>query len=146
MVEVFLCMEAVNMAVHSINYTQASSFSTDKDWFRGELTRQEAEQTLTASGCDCFLVRRDKGELVLSLIHDNLVHHAKIEYGPGWYRLEGELQQTFSEVDDLVSHYRNNPITISEKLTIIIGLACPMKAIDKDEKGQYTLCHKLILC
>ena len=92
-------------------YNEGSIQCSDQEWFRGELTEEKAEQALTASGYDCFLIRQSEGALVLSLIQHGDYHHIKIEYGSGWYKLEGALHQTFSELEELVRHYCSNPIS-----------------------------------
>ena len=56
-------------------YCKGTLRESSKDWYRGELTREEAEQALKASGCDNFLIRQCQGVLVLSLIHDGEFHH-----------------------------------------------------------------------
>ena len=107
----------------SSDYAKGSLLGSDKDWYHGQLTRVEAEQALTASGCDCFLIREDGRTLVLSLIHHGQVHHINIKYGPGWYELEsGSAQYCFTELDELVSHYSSEPI--SEYLNLTLGVAC----------------------
>ena len=115
------------MAVASSSiYAKGSLLGSDKDWYHGQLTRVEAEQALTASGCDCFLIREDGRALVLSLIHHGQVHHVNIKYGPGWYELEsGSAQYSFTELDELVSHYSSEPI--SEHLKLTLGVACVAK-------------------
>ena len=104
-------------------YAKGSLLGSDKDWYHGQLTRVEAEQALTASGCDCFLIREDGRALVLSLIHHGQVHHVNIKYGPGWYELEsGSAQYSFTELDELVSLYSCEPI--SEHLKLTLGVPC----------------------
>ena len=112
------------MAVASSGvYAKGSPLGSDKDWYHGQLTRVEAEQALTASGCNCFLIREDGRALVLSLIHHGQVHHVNIKYGPGWYELEsGSAQYSFTELDELVSHYSSEPI--SEHLKLTLGVSC----------------------
>ena len=95
---------------------------SDKEWYHGELIRDEAEQALKASGCDCFLIRHSQGVLVLSLTHDGEFHHITINYGPGWYELEhGSAQYSFTELEDLVTYYRGYPI--SPDLAFTLGQA-----------------------
>ena len=116
-------------------YDRGSLLGSDKDWYHGQLTRVEAEQALTASGCDCFLIREDGRALVLSLIHHGQVHHVNIKYGPGWYELEsGSAQYSFTELDELVSHYSSEPI--SEHLKLTLGVACV--ATGKVKANNYT--------
>ena len=95
-----------------------------EDWFHGELTRLEAVHALKQSGGDCFLVRESKRKrtLVLSLSHDDEICHFKIQYGPGWYKLEG-CKDSFSELQELVSHYSDNPI-IGDKSRGTLRVAC----------------------
>ena len=73
------------MDTDSSAYTRGFLVGSDKEWYHGEITRDEAEQALKASGCDCFLIRHCQGVLVLSLIHDGEFHHITVNYGPGWY-------------------------------------------------------------
>ena len=56
----------------------------------------------------------------MSLIHDNNVKHIKIDYGPGWYQLDGEQHPKFSELQELVNYYCSNPV--SDEVTL--GAAC----------------------
>ena len=102
------------------SYSQASMLCSKEDWFHGELTRDEAERALKASGSDCFLIRQSQGILVLSLIQGGETLHTKIEYGPGWYKLEG-ASQTFSELQELVHHHFSVPIN---NRFHVLGVAC----------------------
>ena len=79
-------------------YTKASPVDSDKDWYHGELTRVQAEKALRKSkDSNCFLIRESKVKakrsLILCLINHGEIYHITIEYGPGWYRLEGELPE-----------------------------------------------------
>ena len=103
---------------------------SDKEWYHGEITRDEAEQALKASGSDCFLIRHCQGVLVLSLIHDGEFHHITVNYGPGWYELEnGSAQYSFTEVEDLVDYYCE--YIISPKNEIMLGVSCDRTATGK---------------
>ena len=101
---------------------------SDKDWYHGELTKVQTEKTLKESqDSNCFLIRESrvkaKRSLILSLIHHGEIYHITIEYGPGRYRLQGEPpEKIFSELDDLVSHYRDKALHIDPKTTL--GVAC----------------------
>ena len=113
---------AANECVSS-TYTRGYLVGSDKEWYHGELTRDEAEQALKASGCDCFLIRHCKEVLVLSLINDGEFHHIPIKYGPGWYELEhGSAQYSFAELEDLVDHYNNN--YIYPGVSVKLGAIC----------------------
>ena len=109
-------------------YTKSSPVDSDKDWYHGKLTRLQAENALRESqDSNCFLIRvsraKAKRSLILSLIHHGEVYHTTIEYGPGWYRLQGEPpEKSFSKLDDLVSHYRSKVLHIDPKTTL--GVAC----------------------
>ena len=114
------------MAVASHTYAKGYLVGSGKEWYHGVLTRDEAEQALKASGGDCFLIRHCQGVLVLSLIHDGELHHININYGPGWYELEnGSAQYHFTELKDLVKHYRSYPIRDFTLLGQVCGKAAP---------------------
>ena len=93
------------------------------DWYHGQLSREEAEQALTASTCDCFLVKVSEGALVLSLIHRGQLHHLNIKhYKSGWYELEsGFARYSFPKLEELVAHYTCNSLG---NLRIKLGAAC----------------------
>ena len=112
----------------SHTYTRGILVESDKEWYHGEQTREEAEWALKASGCDCFLIRHNQGDLVLSLVQNGNTTHIPIKYGPGWYKLEGSLQ-AFSELWELICHYHNSPISSTLNM---LGAMCI-----KTEKSRY---------
>lgn len=122
------------MAVPTSNiYTKGSLLGSDKEWYYGELSRFEAEQTLTNSGYDCFLIREGKGSLVLSLIHHGQVYHINIMYGPGWYKLESDSGQcNFTELDELITHYHSE--SIGNNLNITLGLVCEASRLENGKQ------------
>ena len=77
---------------------------SDLDWYHGEKTRDEAEQALKASGCDCFLIRHSQRDLILSLIQHGKILHCLITYRPGRYELKGS-SRIFNDLQELVAHY-----------------------------------------
>ena len=89
-------------------YAKGCLIDSDKDWYHGELTRNQAEEALRASGSNCFLIRESEGNLILSLIHYGEIYHNVIKHGPGWYSLSSE--ERFSDLNELVSYYHNNAI------------------------------------
>ena len=93
-----------------------------KDWFHGELTRDEAVHALKQSGDDCFLVRESK-TLVLSFSHGDEIWHIKIKQGLGWYKLEGG-QVSFRELQQLINYYCDNPMTLCGKSRGTLRVAC----------------------
>ncbi len=107
-------------------YAEGSPLITDKDWYHGELSRDEAEQALATSGRDCFLVRASQGALILSLIHHGILHHIKIKHGcSGYHELESSSSQyLFIELEDLVSYYGRHDI---KELKTTLGAACVKK-------------------
>ena len=107
-------------------YAKGFPFNCDQDWYHGELSRVEAEQVLTASKCDCFLVRvSEESALILSLIHHGQIYHVNIKYGLGWYELESDsTQYSFPELEELVDHYSSDDI---EDLKITLGEFCERK-------------------
>ena len=130
---IFIGIESENPSCNdkpsSSNYNTGTILESDKEWYHGEITRDEAEKALKASGCDCFLVRHCQGILVLSLIHDGGFHHITINYGPGWYELEnGSTQYSFTELEDLVAYYLQ--YSISPELAMSLGKVC-MERVQK---------------
>ena len=104
-------------------YSEGSILGSEKDWFHGEVTIIEAEQILAASNGDCFLIRKTRGALFMSLMHEGQIHHIKIKYGPGWYELEGgSAKYCFPDLEDLVTYYSRE--TISNNLNIKLGRVC----------------------
>ena len=104
------------------------------DWLHGgELSKEEAKQKLTAADIEngSFLFRHSQGELFLSVKYQQGVSHHKIVYGAGGYKLEGSEWLPFSELQDLVSHYRSNPMEDDVKLSTL-GRDCAkcIKAVE----------------
>ena len=127
-------MEVAQGNVYDKGFPQGSN----QDWYHGELSRVEAEQALTASKCNCFLVRESEGAPILSLIHHGQLHHLNIKYGPGWYELEiGFARYSFTELEELVDYYTSNDIG---KLKIQLGAACQK---DRATKGLYLYSNTL---
>ena len=74
-------------------------------WYAGKLSQEAAQEKLNAAEDSRFLVWvDDSSELFLSLNRPNEMSHLKIEYGPGWYCVEGTFQ-LFPSVPDLVHYY-----------------------------------------
>ena len=120
------------------DYVQGSQADSDKDWYRGELTKAQAEEALRDCGSsNCFLVRESTGSLILSLrYHDKQIKHIKIERGPGWYQLEHHVQSSekrFSDLNELVSYHRFNAIDLSNDL-VHLGVAC--KSLEHEYAGK----------
>ena len=103
-------------------YVKACPVDSDKDWYHGELTRDQAEEALRASGSNCFLIRESKGNLVLSLIHHGDIYHMVIKHGPGGYNLSSV--KSFSDLNKLVSYHHNNSIITESGEALILGAAC----------------------
>ena len=106
------------------------------------MTQDEAEEKLTASGNDCFLIRHDRQILILSLSHCEEFHHVKINYGPGWYELEnGSAEYSFLGLDDLIDYYQNNPL--SKLIDVQLDQTCD-RILTKTSK--YCLCLYDVAC
>ena len=101
---------------NSAIYEVGSVFCLNKDWYHGKMTRFEAEKRLRSLGYNAFLIRWSNKEfLVLSIICDHNFCHIKIIHGPGGYELESTSSsdnKSFSELDDLISYYSKNVVTI----------------------------------
>lgn len=117
-------------------YTRASSESSGRDWYHGELTRPKAELALTSSPCDCFLIRESKGALVLSVINNRVIHHIKIDIEPNRYRLQGLHDENFTDLKRLVAHYTRYPVSLNPR--IFLGAACE-KIGTENTTGDYSL-------
>lgn len=122
----------LNMAVaDSSIYAKGSLLNY---WYHGQLTRVEAEHTLTVSGRNCFLIRESRGVLILSLVHRRQLYHIKIEYGPGWYKLQGSSHKCFQELQDLVNCYHKTPISDNPKISL--GIACEKTNVTGNGTGE----------
>ena len=103
-----------------------------KDWFHGELTRRKAEQALTASDFDCFLIRQSQGsgDFVLSLTQQGKLAHIKIKYGPSGYELQGAPQLRFFGLQELVNCYSRCTDTYTiDGDKFKLGIACKKTSI-----------------
>ncbi len=113
------------MAVAEVSiYMKGHQLDSDKEWYHGELTREQAEKTLRDNGSDCFLIRESKGSLVLSLINHGETHHGKITHQLGWYSIDG-WSKKFKELSELVEYISTHnitPHTISRE--IFVGEIC----------------------
>ena len=115
-----------NESVKSNSHTNTRDFlvGSDKEWYHGELTRDEAEQALKASGCDCFLICHCQGDYFLSFTYRGHIYHMKIEHGLGWFKLSGESKR-FNKLQELVGHYNSH--LIREDLLFVLETACEKK-------------------
>ncbi len=99
------------MAVAAPNvYMKGLLVDSDKEWYHGELTREQAEMTLRDNGSDCFLIRESKGSLVLSLINHQETQHYKITNQHGWHSIDG-WSKKFKELNELVKYFSTRDIT-----------------------------------
>ncbi len=123
------------MAVATSNiYTKGLLVDSDKEWYHGELTREQAEKTLRDNGSDCFLIRESKGSLVLSLINNGRIQHIKITNKLGWYSLDG-FAENFEELNELVDYVSTHMITVPIPCVIFAGEICKKRMTRN--KGQY---------
>ena len=98
-------------ASEEVGNTDTLSLS-NQDWYYGEMTGEKAEQALTASKCDCFLVRESEGALILSLIQHGQLCHFSIKH----CRLDGytlilsgsSAPPSFNTLKELVAYYKYN--------------------------------------
>ncbi len=120
------------------DYTKGLPVDSDKEWYHGELTREQAEMTLRDNGSDCFLIRESKESLVLSLIDLGKCYHIKIEYKPGLYKLSG-VSKHFKELEDLVSYITINQINLGSDAMdqIYLGKVCKKRKELRNHIGQF---------
>ena len=90
-------------------------------WFQGKLSRERAEERLKEVDFDCFLIRESEsrvGEYALSLHHDSIIKHFRIDTKRGVnlrYELYG-ARRSFSSLDVLVDYYSHHCISTGGEL------------------------------
>ncbi len=77
-------------------------------WHRGYLTTKESEKELMSSAKNNFLIRQENSSLKLSKRDNGEVSHHQIEYGPGWYMVQGTSTR-FSSLEALATSSINQP-------------------------------------
>ena len=120
-------------------YTKGLHVNSNKEWYHGELTREQAEKTLRDNGSDCFLIRESKGSLVLSLIKQGETLHYKITHQLGWYTLSGSSQQ-FKKLNELVDYISTHSI----KPTKISYVYVYLREIDHLMNVELRRCYDLL--
>ena len=92
-------------------------------WFQGKLSREKAEEKLQEIQFDCFLVRESEnrvGEYALSLRHDGIIKHFRIDTKRGLiprYELYG-AKRSFPSLDVLVDYYSHHCISSGGELLV----------------------------
>ncbi len=117
-------------------YMKGLQVDSDKEWYHGELTREQAEMTLRDNGSDCFLIRESKGSLVLSLINHGETHHVKITNQFGWYSIGGWPEE-FKELNELVKYIITHDIITLDPNSHAISVREICKKRMTRNKGQY---------
>ena len=90
-------------------------------WFQGRLSREKAEGRLQEVQFDCFLVRESEsrvGEYALSLRHDNIIKHFRIDTKKDLnsrYELYG-AKRSFPSLEVLVDYYSHHCISSGGEL------------------------------
>lgn len=87
-------------------------YSDLSEWYHGDMSSEMAEKELKACNCNCFMVRRDKEDLFLSLLNNGEIHHFNIEIEPGSFKLKA-VQQKFSKLAELVAFHCHNGISLA---------------------------------
>lgn len=102
----------------------------DKEWYYGKITRQECEEVLRKYAEDGdFLIRDSEtaaGNFTVVLKATDRNKHFRVQVNDGLYQIG---QQKFSNLDDLIEHYKKHPIFKheSEKLYLVKGFVCPQE-------------------
>ena len=116
------------------------------DWFKGNTSRQEAEEMLYGNKSGTFVVRMSESRLAytLSTVHAGQFRHYPIEsllhskeQVPG-YRLMGSKER-FNELTDLIAHYKKTCMSTKypkEKLVRPLGEFLP-DHLNPDKEIQY---------
>ncbi len=124
------------MAVAASNiYMKGLPVDSDKEWYHGELTREQAEKILRNNGSDCFIIRESKeGSLVLSLVNHGEIQHHKITNPLGWYSIDG-WSKKFKELSELVEYISTHKYIPTTSCEIFVGEICKKRMTRN--KGQY---------
>ena len=89
-------------------------------WYHGRISRADAEQSLSSTPHDCFLIRESEAEpgaFSISLKHEGQPRHFLIRRLAGQYEVTG-TEDRFPDLSSLVAHYSEHPLSVGgEKLT-----------------------------
>ena len=89
-------------------------------WYHGRKSRADAEQSLSSTPHDCFLIRESESEpdaFSISLKHEAMLKHFLISRPDGQYEVVG-TEDRFPSLSSLVAYYSEHPLSVGgEKLT-----------------------------
>ena len=101
-------------------YQLGSKTANTIPWYHGRISRANAEQLLSSTPHDCFLIRESEAEpgaLSISLKHEGKLKHFLIRRHGGQYEVAG-TGHCFPSLPSLVAHYSEHPLSVGgEKLT-----------------------------
>lgn len=116
LIYLLMCMCIVVLCTH----VYVSLFCMHR-WFQGKLSREKAEGRLNEVQFGCFLVRESEsrvGEYALSLRHDGVVKHFRIDTKHGLsprYELYG-AKRSFPSLEVLIDYYSHHCISSGGEL------------------------------
>ena len=109
-----------NVAASRHTYHLGSKRAIPAPWYHGRISRADAEQSLSSTLHDCFLIRESEAEpdaLSISLKHEGQPRHFLIRRPAGQYEVVG-TGHCFPDLSSLVAHYSEHPLSVrGEKLT-----------------------------
>ena len=108
------------MAASQHTYQLGSKKANTFPWYHGRISRADAEQSLSSTPHDCFLIRESESEpdaFSISLRHEAKLKHFLISRPAGQYEVVG-TSHCFPSLSSLASHYSEHPLSVGgEKLT-----------------------------
>ena len=85
------------------------------NWYRGNISEEQAEIALCNTGQNAYLVRHSGTKLILSNRTKGWLSHDVIHCSPDGYRLEGK-EKVFKSVPEMIAHYKQYPMRGSQVL------------------------------
>lgn len=102
------------LCIHLHFSSQSLSFFFFRDWFYGEISREEAEQLLQDKEPGTFIIRMssEQGSYAATFVNkERQVKNGKIKNVGGQYQVEGEGNK-YSTLEDLVQFYKSKEIFV----------------------------------
>lgn len=106
-----------------------------KDWYFGEISRENAEKELRNFGKQgTYLVRNGSiSDYVISVFaENNIVRHIRIFRKDDVLEVGDEVRQPFHSMDSLIAHFITSPIFVDQERDIKIHLRTPLGIDHKD--------------
>lgn len=102
-----------------------------RSWFHGNISRENAENLLSARTDGLFLVRESTnfpGDYTLCVCYDNKVEHYRVKSNGGKLTIDDE--EFFDNLEDMIDHYKNDADGLCTKL---VKALCNEKSKENDD-------------